>query len=273
MILRTSLLVLLFSNVVFSLQGLKEATLIQDNSSCYHVPLVNECRTAFDSADNSSWYKLWKYTFEALKQACFGNFAIINVSFTSNFDVVVPGILYRSAQPSADDIDQYVKAYKIRTILNLRNEIQTQEKYQELWKGLCAKVQQWALKGAPVSMINIPLDNMTIIDPNILQKILEIIENIKDGVAAPALIHCESGSGRTGLVCALYRIEAEEATLEQALDELDPYSYFHIEELYPNVKHFVRIWFDLRRNKGLDRAAALESYKKIYSGLSLITTT
>jgi protein-tyrosine phosphatase len=105
-----------------------------------------------------------------------------------------------------------------------------------------------------------------------LERILEVIDDIKNGTAAPALIHCESGSGRTGLVCALYMIETERATLEQALDELDAYKYFHIEELYPNVKHFIRLWFDLRKNKKLNKEAALEAYKKIYSDLPLIKT-
>lgn len=270
--LRTNLLVLLFSNIALSHTAINQTILIQDNSSCFHVPVADERRTAFDSSYNSSWYKLWKYTSEALKQACFGNFAIIKVSFASNFDEVVPGVLYRSAQPSLDDIDQYVKKYKIKTILNLRNEVQTQEKYQELWKKLCEKIQRLTLAGTPISMINIPLDNTATINPDMLERILKVINDIKNGTAAPALIHCESGSGRTGLICALYRIEAEETTLQQALGELDEYKYFHIEELYPNVKYFVRLWFDLRRNKKLNKETALETYKKIYSDLPLIET-
>ncbi len=41
---------------------------------------------------------------------------------TGNFHEVIPGELYRSAQPSGKDIAAYAKAYGIKTIINLRDE-------------------------------------------------------------------------------------------------------------------------------------------------------
>ncbi|MBP8939740.1 MAG: tyrosine protein phosphatase, partial [Agrobacterium sp.] len=41
---------------------------------------------------------------------------------TGNFHEVIPGELYRSAQPSGKDIATYAKAYGIKTIINLRDE-------------------------------------------------------------------------------------------------------------------------------------------------------
>ena len=39
---------------------------------------------------------------------------------THNFHVVIPGMAYRSAQPSAENIASWHKTFGIRTIINLR---------------------------------------------------------------------------------------------------------------------------------------------------------
>ena len=44
----------------------------------------------------------------------------LQVFAASNFHTVIPGKIYRGAQPSSAAIDMLVKQYGIRTILNLR---------------------------------------------------------------------------------------------------------------------------------------------------------
>src|SRR5437762_3078140 len=42
------------------------------------------------------------------------------VLFGNNFHTVLPGRVYRCAQPSGPDLEKYIRAHGIRTVLNLR---------------------------------------------------------------------------------------------------------------------------------------------------------
>lgn len=53
--------------------------------------------------------------------AAIGIYMGIN-QISGNFHEVIPGELYRSAQPGSAVIDEAVKRYGIKTIVNLRNE-------------------------------------------------------------------------------------------------------------------------------------------------------
>src|SRR5690606_1198324 len=46
----------------------------------------------------------------------------VHVIASGNFDEVIPGVLYRSAQPDAAEIKYIVENFGVRSILNLRDE-------------------------------------------------------------------------------------------------------------------------------------------------------
>ena len=45
-----------------------------------------------------------------------------SLQLTGNFNAVVPGEIYRSAQLTPDQLSGYIGAYNIKTIINLRGE-------------------------------------------------------------------------------------------------------------------------------------------------------
>jgi protein tyrosine/serine phosphatase len=107
-----------------------------------------------------------------------------------NFHVVIPGELYRSAQPSADDIAAYASKYKIRTILNLRNEKRTG------WY----RDEAIAAKNAGVTLIDFPISSDDELPVAQSAKLAQLMA----GVEKPLLIHCKHGANRTGLASAIY---------------------------------------------------------------------
>lgn len=97
------------------------------------------------------------------------------------FDRVDSGV-YRSAQPSGDQLRKLMTQYGIRTVLKLNTGVDA----------------------APtgVTVLSHPLSVMK--EPTVkeLEAILEAIENSPK----PVLIHCTHGEDRTGLIVALYRM-------------------------------------------------------------------
>lgn len=107
-----------------------------------------------------------------------------------NFHEVIPGILYRSGQPDGADIAKYARTYKIKTILNLRNE------KHGAWYDEEAK----AAKAAGIELIDYPMSSRKILPVEDSRKLAEIMRRAQK----PLLIHCEHGSNRTGLASAIY---------------------------------------------------------------------
>jgi protein tyrosine phosphatase (PTP) superfamily phosphohydrolase (DUF442 family) len=67
-----------------------------------------------------------------------------------------------------------------------------------------------------------------------LDKILSIIKNAED----PVYVHCSAGKHRAGTVCALYRIEVQGWSREQAWAEQQAYG-FGVPEEHPELYEFV----------------------------------
>ena len=63
---------------------------------------------------------------------------------------------------------------------------------------------------------------------------MKIEKEIYQTVEYPALIHCKSGSDRTGIAAALYRILILNQTVKEASDELH-WSYGHIKTSHTGV--------------------------------------
>ncbi|HRI54871.1 MAG TPA: tyrosine-protein phosphatase [Pseudomonadota bacterium] len=89
--------------------------------------------------------------------------------------------LYRSAQPSQEQLRELQKRYGIRTVLKLNSGA------EPVPEG--------------VTLIHHPLNVLKEPSPQELQELLDVI----DSSPKPLLIHCTHGEDRTGLVVALYR--------------------------------------------------------------------
>ena len=113
-----------------------------------------------------------------------------NPWFRGNNGVVVPGLVYRSAQP-VGDWPARVRDDHLATVLNLRGGSDS-----DLWYR--AEVEATSQLG--VAFYDLPLSATVRPTRRQLLSVLDLLDRCR----YPLLIHCKSGSDRTGLVSALY---------------------------------------------------------------------
>jgi hypothetical protein len=127
--------------------------------------------------------------------------------FFGNFHAVVPGRVYRSAQPSAAELETILRKYDIRTVVNLR--------------GCCAPMD-WYLDecrvthALNVAQEDISLSAMRLPSTSEIRRLVEVLDHCE----YPILFHCYRGADRTGLASAVARLLQEGVTLDEALSEL-----------------------------------------------------
>jgi protein tyrosine/serine phosphatase len=151
--------------------------------------------------------KFWRATLGALvfiPAACALYVGILQLR--SNFHVVIPGELYRSAQPSANDIRDYARQYGIRTVVNLRGAA------DRPWY----KAETDAAREAGI----VHLDFKMYASKQLSPERVRMLANMLRDAPKPILIHCFSGSDRTGLASVVYLHEVagrDEAAAERQL--------------------------------------------------------
>lgn len=132
----------------------------------------------------------------------------------SNRHAVIPGKVYRAAQPSAAQVRDSIAKNGIRTVVNLR--------------GLCDDVDWYraeatATSGANVSQEDITLSANTLPPPAELRRLVEVLDRSE----YPLLIHCRRGADRTGLVSTMVLLLYTDATMSEARRQLLPiYGHF-----------------------------------------------
>lgn len=128
-----------------------------------------------------------------------------SLQLTGNFDAVVPGEIYRSAQLTPDQISGYIGAYSIKTIINLRGENRGRP-----WCDAEMKESD-RLKVAHVDFGMSARHEPSRAQAMALIALMETAEK-------PFLIHCKDGADRTGLASALYLavVKKEEPKIAEA---------------------------------------------------------
>ncbi len=117
----------------------------------------------------------------------------------------VTGEIWRSAQPAPRHLRQ-LAARGVRTVVNLRGE----EAHGAYW------LEQEACARLGLKLVDVKLKSRA------APKVAELTR-IRDAIAqidGPTLIHCKSGSDRTGLFCGLYLILREGVPVEEARRQL-----------------------------------------------------
>lgn len=152
-----------------------------------------------------------------------------------NFREVVPGQLYRSGQLSPAGLKKIQHEYGIKTIINLREDdvFGNQGKRWEEEEAMRQYIAFVRMK--PLSWWAPPGK-----EPPAMTNVRTFIDVLKDPAKypRPILIHCFAGEHRTGVYVAIYRMEVEHWTKEQAVAELMRYGYdnFNKEE---DVRSFI----------------------------------
>jgi protein tyrosine/serine phosphatase len=113
------------------------------------------------------------------------------VFLTGNFHTVIGGQLYRSAQPSAEQIVDWHERYGIKTIINLRGSHPNQNWY---------RVERATAREYGIELIDYKLSAKRELTSPQVEELLAILAQSKP----PVLIHCLDGADRSGLVSAFY---------------------------------------------------------------------
>jgi protein tyrosine phosphatase (PTP) superfamily phosphohydrolase (DUF442 family) len=148
--------------------------------------------------------------------------------FEGNLGVVDPGLVMRSAQPTAQ-LSDWAKRYRLKSILNLRGGGP-----DDWWYGLEIK----SSRENGVTYYDLPLSATR--RPT-RRELLQLID-LLDGCSYPLLIHCKSGADRTGLASALYRMvrrgEPPESALASFSIEFGHVPFFGTEHLHEPLQEY-----------------------------------
>lgn len=136
----------------------------------------------------------------------------------ANVGQVAPGII-RGAQPMADGYAT-LKAMGINTVVNLRKH----------------HGERKAVETAGMRYVAIPMSYWWVVEPALVRKALSVLA---DPANQPVFIHCSTGLDRTGVVVAVYRMEVDGWSREEALQEMEAFG-FH--DIWFELKKTVREW-------------------------------
>ena len=136
---------------------------------------------------------------------------VYDVNINHNFETITEGKVYKSGVIPPNEIESYVKKHHIKSIVDLRfpgtaDLVNNPEIPQEL---IAEKEAIAKIKG--VNYFNNGSDQVP--KPENLKTFFKIMDNPDN---YPVLIHCYHGVGRAEMYSAIYRIEYENWTNEQA---------------------------------------------------------
>lgn len=131
-----------------------------------------------------------------------------------NFHPVAPGEAYRSAQLDRDELEYYIRKFKIRSIINLRDE-EAGEPWYEEEISTCRKLG--------VSHFDLGLSADKAPSSSRIKELLRLFRV----APRPVLIHCQAGSDRAGLASALWKVAVDGASASVAKRQLS-IRYGHI---------------------------------------------
>jgi len=122
------------------------------------------------------------------------------------FAVVHEGILYRSAQPTRPQLEHLLETNRIGSLLIVREGGGSRFNDEINWA-----------QARGIRFVHIPIPSRKRITD---EQIAAFWKCVDDPANRPVLIHCSAGRHRTGFLCALYRVERQGWSLEQAEKEL-----------------------------------------------------
>jgi hypothetical protein len=131
-----------------------------------------------------------------------------------NFHTVIPGAVYRCAQPTAAGLERLVRRYGIRTVVNLRGCCDPLPFYLEECR---------AANRLNLSQEDVGLSANRLPSPQALRQLVAILDRSQ----YPLLFHCNKGADRSGLASGATLLLLTDTPLEQARAQLGP-RYGHL---------------------------------------------
>ncbi len=125
--------------------------------------------------------------------------------FVDNFDIVVPGKLYRSRQPRRDDYST-LQRYGIARVVNLRAMEEGPAQRRR---------QRRILATMKIDHLEIPIARKV---PTVEQ--VRAFFQAVDTAPGPVLVHCRHGEDRSGVLVAAWRVARQGWSIEKALHDM-----------------------------------------------------
>jgi protein tyrosine/serine phosphatase len=163
------------------------------------------------------------------------------LQLSGNFHTVIDGELYRSAQPTAGQIEDYARRYGIQTIVNLR--------------GASDDASWYADEVATAKRLGINHMDFRMLASKQLtaQEADALVAMLKDA-PKPILIHCRGGADRTGLASVLYSQRIAGIPTHKAEQQLSLY-FGHVGVPMLSSAYAMDLtWEMLERHYGLEQA-------------------
>lgn len=156
-----------------------------------------------------------------------------------NFHEVKAGELYRSAQPTPEKLQTYIKQYHLKSVLNLRGPQSGAQWYRD---------EQRVTASNGVQLINFGMSAGRDLTRQEALQLVEIMRN----APKPLLIHCKTGADRTGLATLIYAYKIAGIDEEKAEEQLAPrFGHFGI-PLLSSTFAMDRSWEDLEALFGIE---------------------
>jgi tyrosine-protein phosphatase SIW14 len=151
-----------------------------------------------------------------------------------NLRLVREGVLYRSGQLTLSGLKQTIRDYGIKTVVTLRTAREPGEPHPALDEEDYCRAEQihyyrLQMKGWVRENGKAPAD----------ESVRQFLDVMKDPANYPVLVHCFAGKHRTGAYCAIYRMEFEHWTNEDAIQEMLANGYDLLDE-HKDVESYLR---------------------------------
>lgn len=128
---------------------------------------------------------------------------------TGNLHQLADGKIYRSGQLTATQFEHLLTKHGIRSVLNLRGPS----------RGEWYRFETNATTRLGVQYSSMKLSAARELTEEEMDQLVTLLRDLPK----PLLIHCNGGADRTGLACALYRLDVEGKPAGVASGELNPF--------------------------------------------------
>lgn len=179
----------------------------------------------------TSWKLVWTAGLclvPVLVPACSDEEPVAGAPILFNFHTLDAGKAFRSSQLSGEALSWVIDKHGIKTVVNLRGPNAGKPWYDQ---------EAAACQAKNVVLVDLPMSSKSLPPPELLKSIVETLRTAQ----YPILIHCESGSDRSGAVSGLYRLDILQQDRSEAMKELSP-EYWHFRASKPCMDKLVEIY-------------------------------
>lgn len=161
------------------------------------------------------------------------------LQLSGNFHEIIPGVLYRSAQPTPSSLESYIKQYGIKSVVNLRGPSKRDWYVEEVA----------TTKRMNAEHIDFQMSAGRELTPAESEKLIALLRD----APKPMLIHCMAGADRTGLASVIYLQQIANVDEDDAEWQLSPV-YGHINLPFLRAYAMDRTWLGLEKLLGIEES-------------------